>query len=219
MSELVLHLGNKNYSSWSLRPWLALKAAGVPFREVVHDIEDPAERQRIRALSPAGRVPFLLDGDLLVWDSLAIVEHAAERFPKSGIWPEDRDARSVARSCCAEMHSGFAALRQAMTMNIRRRYARSPRTPEVQADIDRIVALWKQVRGAHGEGGPFLFGRFTAADAFYAPVVTRFRTYDVPLDSDSLAYCAAVLECDAMQQWMEAASVETATIAKYEYVP
>lgn len=217
MSEMTLHVGNKNYSSWSLRPWLALKATGVPFREELHQIEGDESRQRIRSLSPGGRVPFLQDGNLVVWDSLAIVEHVAERHPEAGIWPGDPRARSVARSCCAEMHSGFQALRTAMTMNIRRRYARGPRTPEVQADIDRVTRLWRETRAAFGAGGPFLFGTFSAADAFYAPVVTRFRTYSVPLDAGAEAYCEAVLGLPAMKEWCDAAAREPWTIAKYEY--
>ena len=217
MPELVLHVGNKNYSSWSLRPWLALRATGVPFREELHQIEGDAERQKIRSLSPGGRVPFLQDGDLVVWDSLAIVEHVAERHPGAGLWPKDARARSVARSCCAEMHSGFQALRTAMTMNIRKRYARGPRNPEVQADIDRVVRLWRETRAAFGSSGPFLFGAFSAADAFFAPVVTRFQTYAVPMDAAAKAYSDAVLGLPAMKEWCEAAAREPWSIAKYEY--
>ena len=219
MPDLVLHVGNKNYSSWSLRPWLALRQAGIPFREELHQIEGEEGRKDIRSLSPGGRVPFLQSGDLVVWDSLAIIEHAAEAHPGAGIWPADAAARSIARSACAEMHSGFQALRGAMTMNIRKRYPRGPRTPDVQADIDRICGLWKQVSGAHGRGGSFLFGAFCAADAFYAPVVTRFRTYAVPLDEQSQAYCDAVLALPAMKEWCDAAEREPWSIAKYEYSP
>jgi glutathione S-transferase len=217
MSELILHVGNKNYSSWSLRPWLAMRQSGIPFREELHQIEGDGPRRRIRELSPGGRVPFLQSGDFVTWDSLAIVEHVAELHPEAGLWPKDARARALARSACAEMHSGFQALRTAMTMNVRKRYPRGPRTPDVQADVDRIVALWSQLRGAHGRGGPFLFGTFTAADAFYAPVVTRFRTYDVPLDAPSQAYCESILALPAMQEWCAAAEAEPWTIAKYEY--
>jgi glutathione S-transferase len=217
MSEMILHIGNKNYSSWSLRPWLALKATGIPFREQLHQIEGEDSRKGIRALSPGGRVQFLQDGDVVVWDSLAIVEHAAERHPQAVLWPSDAAARSVARSVCAEMHSGFQALRTAMTMNIRKRYARGPRTPEVQADIDRIQKLWSETRARFGAGGPFLFGAFSAADAFYAPVVTRFRTYDVPLSAASSGYCETILALPAMQEWCSVAQHEPWSIAKYEY--
>ena len=217
MSELVLHVGNKNYSSWSLRPWLALRATGVPFREELHQIEGDASRATIRSLSPGGRVPFLQDGDLVTWDSLAIIEHVAERHPDAGLWPKDARARSIARSCCAEMHSGFQALRAAMTMNIRKRYSAFPRTPDVQADVDRILRLWRETRAAHGSSGPFLFGKFSAADAFYAPVVTRFRTYAVPLDAGAQAYSAAIFALPAMKEWCDSAAKETWTIAKYEY--
>ncbi len=217
MPELVLHVGNKNYSSWSLRPWLALRAAGIPFREVSHEIEGEAERATIRSLSPAGRVPFLEADGLVIWDSLAIVEAVADLHPDAALWPEDRRARAIARSCCAEMHSGFTALRTAMPMNIRRRYARGPRTPEVQADIDRITRCWQQVRAAFGGTGAFLFGRFTAADAFYAPVVARLRTHDVPLEAPAAAYCEAILALPAMREWCDAAAAERSTIPKYEF--
>ena len=217
MTDLVLHIGNKNYSSWSLRPWLAMRVAGVPFREELHQIEGDAPRAEIRALSPGGRVPFLQAGDLVVWDSLAIIEYVAETFRHGRLWPADSAARAVARSLCAEMHAGFQPLRSAMPMNIRRRYARRERSAEVDADIARLTVAFRDTRAAFGAGGPFLFGRFTAADAFFAPVVTRLRTYAVPLDGEAAAYCEAILAVPALQEWSEAAALEPETIAKYEF--
>jgi len=215
MSEITLYIGNKNYSSWSLRAWLVMKATGEPFREVMVPLEGP-ERDNIRSLNPAGRVPVLHRGPLVVWDSLAIAESLAEWFPKAGLWPEDASARAVARSACAEMHSSFQALRTNMSMNIRRNYAGRGRTPESEADIARILELWRDVRGRFGKGGPYLFGRFSIADAFYAPVVMRFRTYGVSLDDVGEAYAQAILAHPAMREWWDAAHAEQWVIQKYE---
>jgi glutathione S-transferase len=219
VAELTLVLGNKNYSSWSLRAWLPLKVSGLPFRERVLNVDndDAAARAAIRASSPSGKVPCLLDGDLAVWDSLAIAEYVAELAPKAGLWPEDRAARAVARSACAEMHSGFQALRTSMSMNIRASKPGRGRADGVQADVDRITSLWKECRArSGGGGGPFLFGAFTNADAFFAPVVTRFRTYGVELDAAAGAYAEAVLSHPAMREWIAAAQAETMSIPKYE---
>jgi glutathione S-transferase len=199
---ITLVMGNKNYSSWSIRPWLALKHAGIPFEEIVIPLDRPETTAAIAKHSPSGRVPCLLDGDITVWDSLAICEYAAEHHP--ALWPADRAARAKARSVAAEMHSGFAALRTAYPMNIRASKPKAP-TPEVAADIKRIRAVW---RDCLTTGGPFLFGAFSIADCMYAPVVTRFRTYGVTLDGPEAAYADAVWEHPAMVELRGAAAEE-----------
>jgi glutathione S-transferase len=217
MSDITLYIGNKNYSSWSLRAWLAMKATGEPFHEEVLPIEGSAERARIRAVNPAGRVPVMHRGSFVVWDSLAIAETLAEWFPRAHLWPEDRGARVAARSACAEMHAGFQGLRTCMPMNIRGSYPGRGRTPESEADASRILELWRDLRGRFGRGGPFLFGQFGIPDAFYAPVVTRFRTYGVTLDGACEAYAQAILAHPPMAEWCEAARAEPWVIDKYEH--
>ncbi|MBN1207062.1 MAG: glutathione S-transferase family protein [Myxococcaceae bacterium] len=208
MSELTLIVASKNYSSWSLRPYLALAHTGQPFREVLVTLDEAETAANIAQYSPSGRLPVLRHGALTVWDSLAICEYLAETFPQARLWPQDTEARAVARSVVAEMHSGFSALRQNMTMNIRARKPGMGRAPGVAEDIARIRALWGDCRARFGQGGPFLFGHFTIADAFYAPVVTRFVTYDVELDAVGKAYRDAVLELPALKAWSEAARSE-----------
>lgn len=208
MPSLTIVLGNKAYSSWSLRPWLALKQTGEPFEEVVIPLRQPDTKERILAHSPAGKVPVLRHGDRVVWDSLAIGEYLAETFPAAGLWPDDAHARAVARSVSAEMHAGFAPLRTHMAMNLKERLPGTGRTPEVDADIARIVALWTDARARFGRGGLFLFGRFSIADAMYAPVVTRFDTYGVELPPAARAYADAVLDLPAMREWTAAAKAE-----------
>jgi glutathione S-transferase len=217
MAELTIYLGNKNYSSWSMRPWLALKHTGVAFEEVVIPLYEPTSRATILGYSPSGRVPALKDGEHTVWDSLAICEYLAERFPDARLWPEDRIERARARSVSAEMHAGFAALREHLPMNIRSSFPGRGVTPEVQADINRIAAIWIQCRTRHAAGGPFLFGHFTIADAMYAPVVTRFRTYRTPLDEIAQAYADAVWALPAMQEWAAAAKNEPMVIDSAEF--
>jgi glutathione S-transferase len=217
MAEFTLYVGNKNYSSWSLRPWLALKRTGAEFDEVLIPLDQPTTRATILKVSPSGRVPVLLHGEFAVWDSLAICEYLAERFPEAKLWPEDGAARAVARSASAEMHSGFAALRGHLPMNIRSSFPNRGVTPEVQAEINRIVALWRDCRRRFGAGGPFLFGDFTIADAMFAPVVTRFRTYRVALDDEAQAYCDAVWAMPAMQEWAQAAANEPMVIEAAEF--
>jgi glutathione S-transferase len=217
MAEFTLYVGNKNYSSWSLRPWLALKRTGAQFDEVVIPLDQPTTRATILKFSPSGRVPVLLHGDFAVWDSLAICEYLAERFPDARLWPADGAARAVARSSSAEMHSGFAALRQHLPMNIRSTFAGRGVTPEVQAEINRITALWRDCRRRFGAGGPFLFGDFTIADAMYAPVVSRFRTYKVTVDDEAQAYCDAVWALPTMQEWAQAAANEPMVIESAEF--
>ena len=210
---LTLVIGNKNYSSWSLRPWLAMRHAGLDFEEVLVPLDQPETRERLLEESPSGLVPVLREGDLTVWDTLAICERVAELAPGAGLWPEDAAARAVARSVAAEMHSGFSALRSECPMNIRRRSAYTP-TPAVEGDVARIVALWRDCRARFGLGGPFLFGAFTNADAMYAPVCTRFRTYGLPEDDVATAYIDAVHAHPAMRDWTEAARAEEWVVAR-----
>jgi glutathione S-transferase len=209
MTSTKLILGNKTYSSWSLRGWLLARQAGIAFEEVVIPLRRPETRAAILDYSPAGKVPTLIMGSETVWDSLAIAETLAERFPDKGLWPADPAARAVARCVAAEMHSGFAALRGALPMDLSKHYPGHQVSPEVQADIDRIQALWRDCRGRFGESGKFLFGAFCATDAFYAPVVTRFATYDVKLEPAAEAYCAAVKDHAWMKEWAAAAAQET----------
>lgn len=217
MTDLALALGNKNYSSWSLRPWLALKYAGASFREVVIPLYQADSPAKIVEYSPSARVPALRHGDVVVWDSLAICEYVAETFPEARLWPEDPLARAIARSISAEMHSGFSALRNNMGMNVRARLPGLGRTPDSLRDIDRVRTIWRDALDRFGKGGPFLFGPFSIADAMYAPVVFRFRTYDVELDAKLREYCAAMVTLPAMEEWMAAARLEPWTIDWVEY--
>ncbi len=210
MARLVLVIGNKNYSSWSLRPWLALRMAGLDFEEVKIGLYQDGSREQILRHSPAGYVPVLHDGDVTVWDSLAICEYAAELAPRAGLWPDERAERAHARSISAEMHAGFAALRNTLQMNLRISKARlvKPPSPEVQADIARITAIFEECRACHGAGGEFLFGRFTIADAMFAPVATRFSTYSVPLPPRSQSYVDALYSLAPMREWIAAGAAE-----------
>jgi glutathione S-transferase len=216
MHNLTLIIGNKNYSSWSLRPWLLLKQAGIPFREQYIPLRSETWSTQIRDLSPSGKVPALIHGDIRVWDSLAICEYLAERFPEKQLWPTDVAARAAARSVSAEMHSGFQALRQNMFMNIRRRMPTRGRTPETLADIERIVAIWNGCRTRYASGGPFLFGAFSIADAMYAPVALRFQTYAVTVDGAAGAYAKTMLGLPAVLEWVAAAHAEKEQLAHYE---
>jgi glutathione S-transferase len=208
MARFTLVIGNKNYSSWSLRAWLALRQTGAAFDEVVIPLDRADTAQAIQQWSPAGKVPVLIDGDLTVWDSLAIGEYLAEQYPEAGLWPSDAAARAVARSAAAEMHSGFAALRRDMPMDVRRRTARTP-SRDVAADIARICALWHECRARFGGGhGDFLFGDFTLADAVYAPVASRLVTYGVELPDTARAYVDAIMAAPAMRAWADAAAAE-----------
>jgi glutathione S-transferase len=214
MSELTLVIGNKNYSSWSLRPWLLLKVAGIPFREVKVLFDQPDTASTIARYSPSGRVPVLIDGAQPIWDSLAIAEYVAERFPEAGLWPADRALRAKARSISAEMHSGFQALRNSLNMDIRGRYLKEWGA-DVQTDIDRILAIWKDCR-SQAVGGRFLFGRFSIADAMYAPVATRFRTWPVKLDDVSAAYRDEILALPAFREW-ESESAGEPVVHRYQW--
>ncbi len=217
MEKLTIILGNKAYSSWSLRGWLVLAQTGAAFDEVVIPLRRADSKAKILEHSPSGFVPALrVESDgrrLTICDSLAIAEYLAERFPSAGLWPEDAEARAAARSVAAEMHAGFAALRGHMPMDLRARYPGVGRGEGVEADIERVRAIWRSCRATHGGAGDFLFGGFTAADAAFAPVVLRFQTYGVALDPVCLAYRDAVLARPAMADWMSAAAAEPWTIS------
>ncbi|MDH5410982.1 MAG: glutathione S-transferase family protein [Alphaproteobacteria bacterium] len=208
MPDLNLIIGNKNYSSWSLRAWLALRMAGLAFDEIVIPLDQPDTAARIREYSLAGRVPVLRHGDRSIWDSLAICEYAAELAPDAGLWPEDRTARAVARAVSAEMHSGFAALRGALPMNIRADRPGVPISDDTRADIDRVCRIWGDCRQEFGKDGPFLFGPFCIADAMFVPVAARFRGYGIKVDETARDYIEAVLSLPAMQEWSAAAMAE-----------
>jgi glutathione S-transferase len=206
MSDLTLYVGNKNYSSWSFRPWIAMEAAGVPFKDVVIPFDFAAGNPEFRKISPTGRVPVLHHGEVRVWESLAIIEYVAELFPEAGIWPKDRAARAEARAISMEMLSGFRALRGACPMNIRRMPGEIDLPEGVSDDVARIEAIWKAALAR--SGGPFLFGAFSAADAMYAPVVNRFEIYRLTKDETVLAYMARVKAHPAWQKWQAAALAE-----------
>ena len=216
MNDFTLVIGNKNYSSWSLRAWLAMRRVGVPFREILVPLYGDGWRDAIRVHSPAGKVPVLKHGDLTVWDTLAIFEYLAERFPAARLWPADTTARAIARAVTAEMHSGFAALRGAMPMNLRRSIPGRGQDAATAADIARVCEIWRDCRERFGAAGAFLFGDFSAADAAFAPVAARFATYDVALDDVSAAYRDAVLGLPDMNDWYAAARSEPWTIEEDE---
>jgi len=206
---LKLIVGNKNYSSWSLRPWIAMKAAGIPFEEQVISLDAPDFKAVVGAVSGPGKVPVLVDGDVSVWESLAIIEYLAEKFPAAGLWPAAPAARALARAVANEMHAGFQPLRKLMPMNQARAVIKRALTPEAAANVRRIEALWADCRARFGKGGPFLFGKFGAADAMYAPVVARFHTYAVEVSAPSRAYMDAVMALPAWREWHAAALQET----------
>ena len=203
---MALHLiiGNKNYSSWSFRPWLAMKVAGIAFQETVISLEASDFKARVTALSGAGRVPVLIDGDVRVWESLAILEYLAEKFPAAGLWPKDARARAEARSIASEMHAGFVPLRQQLPMNVARPVKRRALDESAAKDVSRIDAIWSECRAKFG--GPFLFGPFGAADAMYAPVVWRFHTYAVEVGAAARAYMKAMMTLPAWSEWRDAAA-------------
>jgi glutathione S-transferase len=207
---LTLVIGNKNYSSWSMRPWVALTAFGIPFQEVRVLLDQPDTATRIADYSGAGRVPVLLAGEMTIWDSLAICEYLAEQFPDLHMWPQDVAARAMARSVSAEMHSGFSGLRTAMSMNIRMNLPGRGRTPEAQGDIGRICEIWEECLSRFGHH-QYLFGDFSIADAFFAPVVMRFKTYGVSLAPALQAYCDRMQANPAVARWVREALAETET--------
>jgi glutathione S-transferase len=214
---LKLVIGNKNYSSWSMRPWLALRAGNIPFEEVFIPLyTGEADKQRILSFAGSGKVPVLVDGDVTVWDSLAIIEYLAERFPDAGLWPEDPARRAHARSISAEMHSGFPALRNECGMNLHRPVGAIALSREARADIARVQQIWSECRERYAKFGPFLFGAFGGADAMFAPVVHRFRTYAVAVVPEAQAYMDTMMSLPAFQEWTRAALAETIIIEKFE---
>lgn len=208
--SLTLVIGDKRVSSWSLRPWLAFKQVGIPFEEIVVSLDDPDSSTKIRKHSPTGRVPVLKDGNLTIWDSLSICEYAADKFPEKKLWPAEFEARAIARSVCAEMHSGFTNLRSQFWFNCIGEMAIARPATETARDIARIEELWGTARARYGKSGPFLFGAFTNADAFYAPIVSRFRTYNVKLGREAKEYCETILALPAMKEWIAGARAEIA---------
>ena len=205
---LTLIIGNKNYSSWSFRPWIAMKAAGIAFEEVVISLDAPDFKARLAAHSGTGKVPVLIDGAIDIWESLAILEYLAEKFPDRKLWPDDPAARAHARAIASEMHAGFAPLRRHCPMNMWRPVIKRELPGEVAGNVSRIDALWTDCRSRFGGRGPFLFGGFGAADAMYAPVVSRFHTYGIEVGEPARAYMAAVMALPAWAEWRQAALKE-----------
>jgi len=215
---LKLIIGNKNYSSWSMRPWIAMKVANIPFEETVISLNAPNFKQVVGPVSGTGKVPVLVDGDVRVWESLAILEYLAEKLPNAGLWPADSAARAFARAISNEMHAGFLPLRRLMPMNMWRPVIKRELTAEAAANVQRIEAIWAESRARHAQksGGPYLFGRFGAADAMYAPVVARLHTYGIEVAAATRVYMDAVMGLPAWREWQAAALKETWVLAEDE---
>jgi len=213
---MKLVIGNKNYSSWSLRPWILMRQFDLPFEEIRVRINHPETKSEILRYSPSGRVPVLLDGGVTVWDSLAIAEYLAEKFPERGLWPREAPIRAHARSVACEMHSGFSALRQSMPMNCRADAPGVGRNADCLADIARIQAIWRDCRTRHAGKGPFLYGAFSVADAMFAPVVIRFTGYRVDLEPLAQAYCETLWSLPTLQEWVASGREESYRIEAYE---
>jgi len=207
-------IGNKNYSSWSMRPWLAMRVSAIDFEEICIPLYEPESRSKILKYSPAGKVPVLIDAGTSTWESLAILEYLAERFAEKKLWPAGPGQRARARSVCTEMHAGFPALRANLCMNLRRTFATHSTAPEVLADVSRVQEIWSECLAE--SGGPFLFGAFGNADAMYAPVVTRFLTYSVAVNETSRRYMSAVRTLPAVEEWYQAAVSETEVLPQFE---
>ena len=216
---MKLVIGNKNYSSWSMRPWLALRANAIPFEETVIPLyTGAADKQRILDVSAAGKVPILIDGEVTVWDTLAIIEYLAEKFPDKKLWPADRAARAHARAISAEMHSGFMALRNECGMNLHRPVGAVELSDDARANVARVQEIWADCNRRYGKEGPFLFGAFSGADAMFAPVVHRFRTYAIEISGDARHYFDAMMSLPAFQEWTRAGLAETLVIERFETV-
>ena len=215
---MKLLIGNKCYSSWSLRAWLLMRATGIAFTEQLVLLDEPGFKEAIFAAAPGsgGTVPTLVDGDIAVWETLAICEYLHDTQPQAGIWPRDKAARAHARAIASEMHAGFTALRGACPMNLGKRFAARDRGPGVARDVERLTGLWRQARERFGAGGPFLYGAFSAADAMFAPVVTRLDSYGIAVDPASRDYMQAVLALPAYREWLAAALVEPWIVAQDE---
>ncbi len=216
MEKLELVIGNKTYSSWSLRAWLALKHTSVTFTEILLFMDTPEFKPAVRKYSPTGKVPLLKHGSLAIWDSIAICEYLAEQFPASKLWPEDVTARALARSVSAEMHSGFMAIRKNLPFNCRASGRHVPMTAELETEVNRVTELWCDCREHYGQSGPWLFGQFSIADAMYIPVALRFVTYGTKLDSTARAYVEAAQSLSVIQEWVAAAKLEKAVIETSE---
>jgi glutathione S-transferase len=216
---LKLVIGNKNYSSWSMRPWLALRANNIAFEEIFIPLyTGDADKKRLLDVSRSGKVPALIDGNVTIWDSLAIIEYLAERFPEARLWPEERGQRAHARSISAEMHSGFQALRNECGMNLHRPVGAVDLSAEARENIARVQQIWSDCRERYGSSGPFLFGRFGAADAMFAPVVHRFRTYAIAVRPDVQRYMETMMALAAFREWTDAGLAETIIIERFETV-
>ncbi len=205
--DMTLVVGSKTFSSWSLRPWLLMKQADIPFNELVIALNQVSTREQIKRYSPSGRIPVLLHGEVRIWDSLAIAEYLHEQFPDKGLWPRKSEDRAIARSISAEMHSGFAAMRQQLSMNVTKRFPTPALTDDTQGDLKRVFDIWNDCLSR--SGGPFLFGNFTIADAMYAPVTTRLTTYSIPLTGAIEKYVHSIAALPAMQEWIQTAQGET----------
>jgi glutathione S-transferase len=216
MARFTIVIGNKNYSSWSLRGWIALRSCTEDFDEIPILLRKPTTGADIHAHSPAGKVPVLIDRERVIWDSLAICEYLAEIFPQAGLWPENLEAHAHARAVSAEMHAGFAGLRKDMPMNCRASLPGRGATQAALTDIARIEAMWNDCRARFGDGGDFLFGHFTAADAMYAPVASRLATYQPALGPTASAYVEAIHGLPAMAQWIDAARAESDRLVEME---
>ncbi len=219
MSDITLVVGNRNFSSWSMRGWLVAVQSGLEFREERVWLDEDVDRSARRRFSPVGKVPVLLHGDLAVWDSLAIAEYLAELAPDAGIWPADRAARARARSLCAEMHAGFPALRERLPMNVTARKPYLDRGEEVAAEVERVAAMWTDTRREFGGAGRYLFGDWCAADAFYAPVATRLVTYGVPVEGVAAEVRDALLDHAWVRRWLADAAAEDHVVEPYASAP
>ena len=217
---MKLIIGNKNYSSWSLRGWLALKQSGLQFEEILVNISgedwEDAKRAWDDVAPSSGKVPILWDGEVVIWDSLAIIEYCADKVGRDRFWPKDDAARGMARSMAAEMHSSYLALRRQCPMNVRKRVEGAKVGDDAKRDVVRILGLWAEARARYGQGGPFLFGSFGAADIMYAPIVSRFMTYGIPVPGFARAYMQAIWEHEWLQAWIRAAEDEQWTIEAFE---
>ena len=216
--RLKLILANKAYSSWSLRPWILLTHFKIPFEEVVIPMDEPDTRANMLKYAPTGKCPSLHDGKTAVWESLAIIEYVAETHPEKAIWPRAKAARAHARSLASEMHAGFGALRQACPTNFRRPVRAVAMSEEVRADVARIEEAWAHARDTFGAAGPYLFGRFSAADAMFAPVVNRFHVYDIPVSKRTRAYMETIMALPAWKAWIAAAEAEPWRIERYDAI-
>ena len=217
--SLKLVIGNKNYSSWSMRPWLAMRATHIAFEEIFIPLyTGQNDKNRILVFARSGKVPILIDGETTVWDSLAIIEYLAERFPDARLWPENRAERAHARSISAEMHSGFLSLRSECGMNLHRPVGAIKLSEDARADVARVQEIWTDCRARYGKRGPFLFGAFGAADAMFAPVVHRFRTYAIAVGAEARAYMDTMQGLPAFREWTQAGLAETLVIEKFENV-